>query len=56
MHVGDWDALMAVNLKGVFLCSKQIIPLIADSGAGSIGNTASSIAHVGLADRAAYVA
>lgn len=55
-QVGDWDALMAVNLKGIFLCSKHIIPLIADSGGGSIVNTASNIAHVGIADRAAYVA
>ncbi|WGD28341.1 SDR family oxidoreductase [Ancylobacter sp. WKF20] len=52
----DWDALMAVNLKGVFLCSKHIIPLMAAGGGGSVVNTASNIAQVGLADRAAYVA
>lgn len=55
-HAEDWDALMAVNLKGVYLCSKHIIPLMADCGGGSIVNTASNIAHVGIADRAAYVA
>lgn len=53
---GDWDALMAVNLKGVFLCSKHIIPLMAAGGGGSVVNTASNIAQVGIADRAAYVA
>ena len=53
---GDWDALMAVNLKGVFLCSKHAIPIMAAGGGGVIVNTASNVAHVGLADRAAYVA
>lgn len=52
----DWDALMAVNLKGVYLCSKHVIPLMAAGGGGSIVNTASNIAQVGIADRAAYVA
>lgn len=52
----DWDALMAVNLKGVFLCSKHVIPLMAAGGGGSVVNTASNIAQVGIADRAAYVA
>ncbi|TIQ34729.1 MAG: SDR family oxidoreductase [Mesorhizobium sp.] len=51
-----WDALMAVNLKGVFLCSKHAIPVMAAGGGGVIVNTASNVAHVGLADRAAYVA
>lgn len=52
----DWDALMAVNLKGVFLCSKYAIPVMARQGGGTIVNTASNVASVGIADRAAYVA
>jgi NAD(P)-dependent dehydrogenase (short-subunit alcohol dehydrogenase family) len=52
----DWDALMAVNLKGVFLCSKYAVPVMAARGGGAIVNTASNVAHVGIADRAAYVA
>src|SRR5262245_63403051 len=31
-----WDALMAVNVRGVFLCSKYAIPVRRDSGSGSI--------------------
>lgn len=54
IEAADWDALMAVNVKGVFLCSKHIIPLM--NGGGAIVNTASNVANVGLADRAAYVA
>ncbi len=52
----DWDRLMAVNLKGVYLCSKYVIPVMAAGGGGAIVNTASNVAHVGLVDRAAYVA
>lgn len=52
----DWNALMAVNVTGVFLCSKHAIPHMARGGGGAIVNTASTIAMVGLADRAAYVA
>jgi NAD(P)-dependent dehydrogenase (short-subunit alcohol dehydrogenase family) len=52
----DWDALMAVNLKGVFLCCKHAIPVMAGQGGGTIVNTASNVATVGIFDRAAYVA
>jgi len=52
----DWDALMATNLKGVFLCSKYAIPAMRRRGGGAIVNIASSVSAVGIADRAAYVA
>lgn len=51
----DWDALMAVNLKGVYLCSRFAIPAMRGRG-GAIVNTASNVAAVGIKDRAAYVA
>jgi NAD(P)-dependent dehydrogenase (short-subunit alcohol dehydrogenase family) len=47
---------MAVNLKGVFLCSKHAVPHMAAGGGGAIVNTASTAATVGIPDRAAYVA
>ena len=53
---GDWDRLMAVNLKGVFLCSKYAMPHLVASGHGRIVNTTSYTALVGIPDRAAYVA
>lgn len=52
----EWDRLMAVNLKGVYLCSRSAIPVMAAGGGGVIVNTASVVATVGIPDRAAYVA
>ncbi|WP_431268322.1 SDR family oxidoreductase [Dankookia sp. P2] len=52
----DWDAIFRVNVKGVFLCAKHAIPIMAAKGGGVIVNTASNIAIVGIKDRAAYVA
>jgi NAD(P)-dependent dehydrogenase (short-subunit alcohol dehydrogenase family) len=44
-----WDTLMAVNVRGVFLCSKYAIPAMKRSGGGTIVNTASVVAAVGIA-------
>jgi meso-butanediol dehydrogenase / (S,S)-butanediol dehydrogenase / diacetyl reductase len=51
-----WDDLMAVNVRGVFLCSKHAIPAMAANGGGAIVNTASVVAAVGIRNRAAYCA
>src|SRR5258707_14451249 len=51
-----WDALMAVNVRGVFLCSKYAIPVIKTNGGGAIVNTSSVVATVGIANRSAYCA
>ncbi len=51
-----WDDLMAVNVRGVFLCTKMAIPEMAKNGGGTIVNTASIVATVGIRNRAAYVA
>jgi NAD(P)-dependent dehydrogenase (short-subunit alcohol dehydrogenase family) len=47
---------MAVNVRGVFLCSKHTIPIMASGGGGTIVNVASTAAIAGIPDRAAYVA
>ncbi|MCS6876993.1 MAG: SDR family oxidoreductase [Geminicoccaceae bacterium] len=52
----DWDALMATNLKGVFLCSRAVVPVMRRQGGGAIVNVASTTAFVGIPERAAYVA
>lgn len=52
----EWDALMAVNVKGVFFGCKYAIPAMERQGGGAIVNTASAAANIGIHDRAAYVA
>jgi len=51
-----WDRVMNINLKGVFLCSKYVIPHMIDNGGGAIINTSSSTgAHDAIGNTAAYV-
>ncbi len=52
----DWDRLMSVNLKGVYLGCKYTVPVMIRQGGGSIVNTASAAGLVGVPDRAAYCA
>ncbi len=50
----DWDHLFAVNVKGIFLCSRAAIPRMIEQGGGAIVNVSSSVAMVAVTDRAAY--
>jgi meso-butanediol dehydrogenase/(S,S)-butanediol dehydrogenase/diacetyl reductase len=49
-----WNALMAVNVNGVFFGCKYAIPEMQKRGGGVIVNTASVVAFVGIRNRAAY--
>ena len=40
----EWDRLLAVNLKGVFLCCKAVVPYMKEKGYGKIINISSSAA------------
>jgi 3-oxoacyl-[acyl-carrier protein] reductase len=44
----DWDAAMAVNVKGVWNCCKAAVPAMRSSGGGSIINLASLAATYGM--------
>ncbi len=52
----DYDRLMAVNLKGVWLCTRREVPLILARGGGAIVNLASAMGLIALADSSAYIA
>lgn len=50
----EWDALMAVNVKGVFFCTKHAIPYMQKAGGGSIINLSSIYGLVGAPDVPPY--
>ncbi|WP_327726591.1 SDR family oxidoreductase [Streptomyces sp. NBC_00487] len=52
----DLDHLIAVNLKGVFLCMQSQVPAMLAGGGGTIVNTASGAGVVGIAGQAVYCA
>lgn len=56
MSESDWDRLININLKGMFLCSKYAIPQMLKQGGGVIINTASTAGFQGLGHEAAYCA
>jgi NAD(P)-dependent dehydrogenase (short-subunit alcohol dehydrogenase family) len=51
-----WERVLAINLKGVWLCMKYEIPPILKQGGGAIVNTASTAGLVGYRGGSAYVA
>jgi NAD(P)-dependent dehydrogenase (short-subunit alcohol dehydrogenase family) len=51
-----WDRIMSVNIKGVYLPSKYVVPHMMERKSGSIINMSSCIAEIGLARRASYAA
>jgi NAD(P)-dependent dehydrogenase (short-subunit alcohol dehydrogenase family) len=52
----DWDRVMAVNVKSIYLLSREVIPHMQKAGGGSIINTASSWGLTGGAKAAVYCA
>jgi NAD(P)-dependent dehydrogenase (short-subunit alcohol dehydrogenase family) len=51
-----WDRIVAIDLRGVFLCMKFEIPLMLKQGGGAIVNTSSGAGVRGFAGQAAYCA
>lgn len=47
MTEGDWDRVMAINLKGVFLCSKAVMSVMKKQRSGRIVNMGSLAGKVG---------
>jgi NAD(P)-dependent dehydrogenase (short-subunit alcohol dehydrogenase family) len=52
----EWDRVMAVNVKSVFLMSKYAVPVMAARGGGAIVNTGSGWGLVGGRNAASYCA
>jgi meso-butanediol dehydrogenase / (S,S)-butanediol dehydrogenase / diacetyl reductase len=52
----DWDRMLDINIKGVFLCSKYIVPHMIAQGGGRIINTASYLGKMGVRELSHYCA
>lgn len=50
----EWQKLMDINVTGVFLCTKYIIPQMREQGSGSIINLSSIYGIIGAADLPPY--
>jgi NAD(P)-dependent dehydrogenase (short-subunit alcohol dehydrogenase family) len=50
----EWDRILDIDLRGVFLCMKHEIPLMLQRGGGAIVNTSSGAGVIGFAGGAAY--
>ena len=52
----DWDRVMAVNIKGIWLCCKAVIPMMRQQGKGKIINLSSDTIWLGVPMLLHYVA
>lgn len=52
----DFDRIVGINLRGIFLCMKHQVPLMLKGGGGAIVNTSSGAGVKGFAGQAAYAA
>lgn len=50
----EWDQVMAVNVKGVFFCTKHVIPYMLAAGGGSIINLSSIYGIISAPDVPPY--
>jgi NAD(P)-dependent dehydrogenase (short-subunit alcohol dehydrogenase family) len=53
---GQWDEVMRVNVRSVFLMSRAVVPVMQEQRSGAVVNVASAIAETGLARRVSYAA
>lgn len=56
LSVADWDRVLNVNLRGMFLCTRFVLPHMLDQGWGRIINIASQLGYLGGREVAHYCA
>lgn len=54
MKEEDWDAVLNINLKGTFLCSKEAVKIMSKQRSGKIVNISSVVAFTGNPGQANY--
>jgi NAD(P)-dependent dehydrogenase (short-subunit alcohol dehydrogenase family) len=50
----EWERVIRINVKGVFLCTKHVLPIMREGGGGSIINLSSIDGLVGAPDLPSY--
>jgi len=53
---GDWDRILGINLKGTFLCTKAVLPVMKRQRSGYIVNISSLAGKFGMEGSSAYSA
>jgi 3-oxoacyl-[acyl-carrier protein] reductase len=56
LAVADWDRMIAVHLRGTFLCCRAALPAMLEAGDGAIVNIASQLGQIGGVDLVHYSA
>lgn len=56
ISTADWDKCIAINLNGMFYCTRRGVPLIKQAGGGSIVNLSSVAGRLGYPLRTPYAA
>ena len=54
ISVKRWDLIIAVNLRGIFLCTKAVLPTMVDRRSGSIINLSSILGSRDISGSVAY--
>jgi NAD(P)-dependent dehydrogenase (short-subunit alcohol dehydrogenase family) len=52
----DWDRTIAVNINGMFYCTRLAVPMLKTAGGGSIANLSSTAGRLGFPLRSPYAA
>ena len=56
LDIEEWESVISVNLTGVFLCCRAVLPVMMEQKSGKIINISSSLAYQGAANLTHYSA
>jgi NAD(P)-dependent dehydrogenase (short-subunit alcohol dehydrogenase family) len=56
LEPGEWDLVVDICLKGMYICARHVVPILKAKGSGKIVNIASIAGHRGMPGGSAYSA
>ena len=56
LEPGEWDLVLDICLKGIYVCARHVVPILKAKGGGKIVNIASIAGHRGMPGGSAYSA